>query len=202
VPSAVGLDGLLDFRMDVMLEDEPLTKAEVATLLAGTEDLVLLRGKWVEVDRARMGRTMEQFQAAEQLAARDGLSFSEAMRMLAGASVTRDDAAAADTDWARVIAGPWLEQTLRALRAPDGEDVDPGSTLRGTLRPTESRNAMAALAGGPAPQGLPGRRHGRGKTIRCYRCCWWKGPCRRGFWTCWWRRPRCWELGRGDRKFA
>ncbi len=134
-PSAVGLDGLLDFRMDVMLEGEPLTKVEVATLLAGTEDLVLLRGKWVEVDRARMGRTMEQFQAAEQLAARDGLSFAEAMRMLAGAAVTRDDAAAADTDWARVIAGPWLEQTLRALRAPDGEDVDPGSALRGTLRP-------------------------------------------------------------------
>jgi hypothetical protein len=61
---------------------------------------VLLRGKWVEVDRVGMGRTMEQFYAAEQLAARDGLSFSEAMRMLAGAAVTRDDAAAADTDWA------------------------------------------------------------------------------------------------------
>jgi SNF2 family DNA or RNA helicase len=34
-----------------------------------------------------------------------------------------------------VIAGPWLEQTLKALRAPDGEAVDPGSMLRGTLRP-------------------------------------------------------------------
>jgi non-specific serine/threonine protein kinase len=96
---------------------------------------VLLRGKWVEVDRARMARTMEQFQAAEQLAARDGLSFAEAMRMLAGAAVTGDGAAAADTDWARVTAGPWLEQTLKALRAPAGEDVDPGSMLRGTLRP-------------------------------------------------------------------
>jgi non-specific serine/threonine protein kinase len=91
---------------------------------------------------------MEQFQAAEQLAARDGLSFSEAMRMLAGAAVTRDDAAAADTDWARVIAGPWLEQTLRVLRAPDGEDVDPGSMLRGTLRPYQKRT-QCALAGGP-----------------------------------------------------
>jgi superfamily II DNA or RNA helicase len=134
-PSAVGLDGLLDFQMSVMLDGEPLTEAEVATLLAGTENLVLLRGQWVEVDRARLQRTMEQFHAAEELAARDGLTFAEAMRMLAGAGVTRDDPAATDTGWARVTAGPWLEQTLKELRAPDGDGVDPGPALRGTLRP-------------------------------------------------------------------
>jgi len=87
--------------MGVMLDGEPLTEVEVATLLAGTENLVLLRGQWVEVDRARLQRTMEQFHAAEELAARDGLTFAEAMRMLAGAGVTRDDPAAADTGWAR-----------------------------------------------------------------------------------------------------
>jgi superfamily II DNA or RNA helicase len=134
-PSAVGLDGLLDFQMGVMLDGEPLTEAEVATLLAGTESLVLLRGQWVEVDRARLQRTMEQFRAAEELAASDGLTFAEAMRMLAGAGVTRDDPAATDTGWARVTAGPWLEQTLKELRAPDGDGVDPGPALRGILRP-------------------------------------------------------------------
>jgi SNF2 family DNA or RNA helicase len=96
---------------------------------------VLLRGRWVEIDRERMARTMERFRAAEALASRDGLGFSEAMRMLAGAAVTEDDAAVADTDWARVVAGPWLEQTLNTLRAPDGDGVDPGAALNGTLRP-------------------------------------------------------------------
>jgi non-specific serine/threonine protein kinase len=134
-PSAVGLDGLLDFQMSVMLDGEPLTEAEVTTLLAGTENLVLLRGQWVEVDQARLQRTMEQFHAAEELAARDGLTFAEAMRMLAGAGVTRDDPAATDTGWARVTAGPWLEQTLKELRAPDGDGADPGPALVGTLRP-------------------------------------------------------------------
>ena len=33
------------------LEGEPLTDEEIATLLAGTETLVLLRGQWVEIDR-------------------------------------------------------------------------------------------------------------------------------------------------------
>ena len=51
-PSAVGLDGLLDFQMSVMLMANRLREAEMATLLAGTEGLVLLRGQWVEVDRA------------------------------------------------------------------------------------------------------------------------------------------------------
>ena len=134
-PSALGLEGVLDFRMGVILDGEPLTEEEIATLLAGTEDLVLLRGQWVEVDRARFEKTMERFREAEALAARDGLTFAEAMRMLAGASVTGDDPAAADADWSRVTAGPWLEQTLTALRAADGEGVDPGPALKGTLRP-------------------------------------------------------------------
>ena len=134
-PSAVGLDGLLDFQMGVMLDGEPLTEVEVATLLAGTENLVLLRGQWVEVDRVRLQRTMEQFHAAEELAARDGLTFAEALRMLAGAAVTREDPAATDTGWARVTAGPWLVQTLKELRAPIANGIDPGLALRGTLRP-------------------------------------------------------------------
>ena len=71
--------------MGVILDGEPLTEEEVATLLAGTEDLVLLRGQWVEVDRARFEKTMERFREAEALAAQNGLSFAEAMRMLAGA---------------------------------------------------------------------------------------------------------------------
>ena len=134
-PSAVGLEGVLDFRMHVILDGEPLTEEEVATLLAGTEDLVLLRGQWVEVDRARFEKTMDRFRAAEALAARDGLSFAEAMRMLSGASVTGDDPAATDADWSRVTAGPWLEETLAALRAGDGYGPDPGAALKGTLRP-------------------------------------------------------------------
>ena len=60
-------------------------------MLAGTDGLVLLRGQWVEVDRERLERTMQQFREAEQLAARDGLTFAEAMRMLAGAAVAGDD---------------------------------------------------------------------------------------------------------------
>jgi superfamily II DNA or RNA helicase len=134
-PSAVGLDGLLDFRMDITLDGETLSKREIATLLAGTDSLVLLRGQWVEVDRQRLERAMRQFHEAEQLAARDGLKFAEAMRMLAGAAVADDAVEAATADWSHVTAGPWLAETLQKLRAPDGAGGDPGPALHGVLRP-------------------------------------------------------------------
>ncbi len=139
-PSGVGLEGVLDFRMDMTLDGEALGAEEIAALLAGTEALVLLRGQWVEVDRPRLERAMRQFHEAQALAARDGLSFTEAMRLLAGVSITGTDTVLDTADWSRVTAGPWLAKTLAALRAPDGVvpdgvSADPGPALKGTLRP-------------------------------------------------------------------
>ena len=134
-PSGIGLDGLLDFHMAVTLDGEPLSNEEIARLLAGTDTLVLLRGQWVEIDRRRLERAMRQFKNAQALAERDGLTFIEAMRLLAGAAVTGTDQDAGGADWSQVTAGPWLAETLKALRAPDGADADPGPALKGTLRP-------------------------------------------------------------------
>src|SRR3954453_20207269 len=134
-PSGIGLDGLLDFHMAVTLDGEPLSNEEIARLLAGTDTLVLLRGQWVEIDRRRLDRAMRQFKNAQALAERDGLTFIEAMRRLAGAAVTGTDQDTGVADWSQVSAGPWLAETLKALRAPNGADADPGPALRGTLRP-------------------------------------------------------------------
>jgi superfamily II DNA or RNA helicase len=136
-PSQLGMDALLDFEMEVTLDGESLSEAEIKRLLAQSDGLVLIRGKWVEVDHERLSRTIEQFEAVEHRAASDGLSFGEAMRMLAGAGIAEDGAAGqADIDWSQTVAGPWLAQTLAGLRGPEGlTRVDPGRALRGTLRP-------------------------------------------------------------------
>ena len=134
-PSALGLDGVFDFRMEVTLDGETLSDREVTSLLAGTDSLVLLRGQWVEVDRERLQRAMQQLRDAEQLAARDGLTFAEAMRMLSGATVTDGATDAASADWSSVAAGPWLAETLQKLRAPDAAGADIGIALHGVLRP-------------------------------------------------------------------
>ncbi|HMI13869.1 MAG TPA: DEAD/DEAH box helicase, partial [Bradyrhizobium sp.] len=106
-------------------------------LLAHSDGLALIRGKWVEVDHERLRRTLEQFEAIERRAVTDGLSFGEAMRMLAGAGIAGDGAAGqADVAWSETVAGPWLAETLAALRHPDRlSRADPGRSLQGTLRP-------------------------------------------------------------------
>jgi non-specific serine/threonine protein kinase len=136
-PSGVGQDALLDFRMEVTLDGERLTAAETAELLAKSDGLALIRGRWVEVDRERLGRMMEHFQKAERMAAKNGLDFREAMRLLAGAAVAVGDTPeAADVEWSQVVAGPWLAETLKGLRSPEGlAQIDPGVALNATLRP-------------------------------------------------------------------
>jgi superfamily II DNA or RNA helicase len=136
-PSRLGLDALLNFRMEVTLDGESLSAAEIKRLLAQSDGLALIRGKWVEVDHDRLGRTLEQFEAIERRAVTEGLSFGEAMRMLAGASIAEDGTTRqTDIEWSQTVAGPWLAQTLAALRSPEGlARIDPGRSFRGTLRP-------------------------------------------------------------------
>jgi non-specific serine/threonine protein kinase len=136
-PSQLGMDALLDFRMDVTLDGERLSAAEIKRLLAHSDGLVLIRGKWVEIDREGLRRTLDKFEAIERRAASDGLLFGEAMRMMAGAGITENGSGGqVDIDWGQAVAGPWLAETLAALRRPDGlARVDPGKSLQGTLRP-------------------------------------------------------------------
>lgn len=134
-PSAVGLEGLLDFRMEVTLNGETLSDEEMSALLSSADSLVMLRGQWVEIDRDRLEREMQRFKSAEELAASNGLSFAEAMRLMSGAAIAaEDDVDEATRQWSQVTAGPWLAKTLKALRDPSGDGC-PRVTLKAHLRP-------------------------------------------------------------------
>ena len=135
-PSGLGTDAIVDFKMSVSLDGEALTNTEIAQLLASVNGLHLVRGRWVEVDRERLSRMLEEFRAVETAAAKDGLSFGEALRLLAGAHVTGDVAVATAPDWSRVVAGPWLATTLAGLHDPAQlAQLEPGDALKATLRP-------------------------------------------------------------------
>ncbi len=135
-PSLLGQDALLDFTMELTLDGERLSAAEIQNLLAGSEGLQFIRGRWVEIDRQKLGRMLDRFRNIERVAAAGGLPFAEAMRLVTGASFSSDAAAAADPDWSQVVAGPWLADTLKSLRGPEGlARVEPGPELKATLRP-------------------------------------------------------------------
>ncbi|MDP3001019.1 MAG: DEAD/DEAH box helicase [Bryobacterales bacterium] len=136
-PAGLGQDALLDFQMEVTLDGERLTAAEIRELLEKSDGLALVRGRWVEVDGERLRRMLEHFREVERTAAENGLGFREAVRLLAGADVAAGDASEdARAEWSQVVAGPWLAETLRGLRSPEGlARIDPGDTLNATLRP-------------------------------------------------------------------
>jgi non-specific serine/threonine protein kinase len=136
-PAGLGQDALLDFRMEVTLDGERLTAAEIRELLEKSDGLALVRGRWVEVDHERLSRMLEHFREIERSAAEKGLGFHEAVRLLAGADVVAGDASAdIRADWSQVVAGPWLAEMLNGLRSPEGlARIEPGAALNATLRP-------------------------------------------------------------------
>ncbi|MGA1343783.1 MAG: DEAD/DEAH box helicase [Hyphomonas sp.] len=146
-PSMMGLDAMLDFDFSVSLDGETLSAAEVKQLLAQTDGLALVRGKWVEIDRDRLARTLELFEAVEQRADEGGLPFTEAMRLVSGAGLrSGEKTEILSPDWSQTVAGPWLAETLASLRQPtmDGTS-DPGAALKANLRPYQ-KEGVAWLA--------------------------------------------------------
>jgi non-specific serine/threonine protein kinase len=136
VPSVLGRDALLDFKVELTLGDERLTAAEIRALLKGSDGLQFLRGRWVEVDRAKLTQLLERFRQIEAAASAGGLPFGAAMRLVAGVKLEEEAIEAQDPDWSTVSAGPWLAETLKDLRSPEGlARIDPGTALRATLRP-------------------------------------------------------------------
>ena len=138
VPGAgLSAGALLDFAVAVTLDGQPLDAAELQRLLAGVDGLQLLRGQWVEVDKKRLQAMLHHYDAVQARAAEGGLSFAEALRVLAGAESGAEQPAEPGARWSEVHAGPWLGQLLSELRDPQGKlaPADPGPQLTARLRP-------------------------------------------------------------------
>jgi non-specific serine/threonine protein kinase len=137
--AGLGVDGLLQFSIESTLGGEKLTPEEWRELLNANSGLVSLRGQWVEVDRDKLQSVLDHWKRVEAGSAGDGVSFLEAMRLLAGVKLdaaAQDEAADVTADWSEVVAGGWLRETLEQLRQPDrAADFDPNQHLTARLRP-------------------------------------------------------------------
>ena len=138
-PSTLGMSALLDFDVQLTLDGRSLSPKEIDTLLASTEGLVLIKGTWVEVDREKLGKVLEQWRDVQKQAQAGGVSFGEAMRMLAGAQLDGDDSDGIEDvrpEWSEVIAGEWLSSRLDTLRSPKlRAEIDADAGLWAELRP-------------------------------------------------------------------
>ncbi|MEY4243658.1 MAG: hypothetical protein RLZZ245_1243, partial [Verrucomicrobiota bacterium] len=134
--SSVGLNALLDFKLDVIIDGYKLSASEIKQILAGDDGLILFRGQWIEVDREKLQQVLDHWKS---IASQGGISFIEGMRLLAGApaDLKGTDDFEEHREWAFAQAGKELEDTLRQLTTPDA--APPPSALRATLRPYQAR---------------------------------------------------------------
>lgn len=136
-PAGLGTSALLDFSLDISLGGEPLTREEWDEIGRATDGLVLLKGRWTEIDRGKLDEVLKQWKRVEKQVSADGVSFLEALRMMAGGSAVGAGAEERGADdWVEVNAGAWLAGVLERLRSPERADgAAPWTGLKASLRP-------------------------------------------------------------------
>ena len=136
--SRFGADAMLDFKVSLALGDQNLTEKEWRQIMASEDGLAYVKGQWIEVNRQKLSEALEHWKQVEAKTAKEGISFIEGMRLLAGAPadlVTEGALTDGDREWSFVNAGGWLSDVLSGLREPDSLSAGRQSkNFHGTLR--------------------------------------------------------------------
>lgn len=124
-PSMLGFDALLSMQPKLMVDGLELTEEDVRRLLSQTEGLALLKGKWVEVDHARLRRLLEEMDDHTR-----ELTLMDALRIEMGSEKEAVDIGPLVTN------GKWLSSLLTHLRQPEKiRKAAVPATVHASLRP-------------------------------------------------------------------
>lgn len=138
ITSQLGLDSLLDFKLDLALGDEKLSEEELSELLKGSERLVSFKGQWVEVDREKLQEALKHWKSVQKLAKNGEISFIQGMRLLAGTPMNLNGSNEIDNDlsqFVKINAGEALAAALQKIRNPSTLPQSSPTGLLATLRP-------------------------------------------------------------------
>ena len=136
-PSMLGFDALVSMKPELTVDGVALTGAEIRKLLAQTEGLALLKGKWVVVDHARLRAMLDSMEKYE-----GSVTLLQALRMETGIGKTQDiDVGPLVTN------GKWLGTMFAKLRQPAGmRGRRVPATVKATLRPYQKWQTIWVLA--------------------------------------------------------
>ncbi len=142
-PSYVGINSLLKFQIDLCLGDSSLTEEEVFAIMNAKSQFIHLRGTWVEVDKEKLKEVLNHWKTALKATNETGVSFLQGMRLLAGASLAKEDGKSnllSDDlqSWTSITAGKWFDGILNGLRSPENNQLNSPSfegKLKAHLRP-------------------------------------------------------------------
>ncbi|MCD8308140.1 MAG: DEAD/DEAH box helicase [Clostridia bacterium] len=124
-PSLLGFKTLISLRPQLVVDGVVLTREDIRYLLEQSEGLALLKGKWVEVNHAKLRALLEQIDKYPET-----VTLKEALQMGL-------DKPAVDADVGALITnGKWLSEFLGKLRSPQKlRSTKLPEGLNATLRP-------------------------------------------------------------------
>jgi len=137
-PSRLTLKALVDFNAELFLGGESMKVDELKKLLSEAEGLVLIKGKWVEVNHERLKETLKAYEQARELMNDTDLSMIEALRFQMTAQKVLK--LSEETCELEVTNGEWLSSVLNKLSNPDTiETVACGEAFKAKLRTYQER---------------------------------------------------------------
>lgn len=132
-PARLGYSALVDFDASLYLGGEKITADELKQLLSEAEGLVFIKGKWVEVDHAKLTEALEAYEQALKLSGQKELGLVEAMRLQMDAR--KQLKLSGDTCEVEVTNGEWLTSVVSRLVHPELIDSSPhGDDFHASLR--------------------------------------------------------------------
>jgi len=137
-PSRLSLEALVDFQAELLLGGEAMQADELKKLLSEAEGLLLIKGKWVEVNHQRLKEMLKAYEQAQKLMNKTDLSMLEAMRFqLTAQKVLNLSDEACELE---VTNGEWLSSVLNKLANPDTlETIACGEAFEASLRTYQAR---------------------------------------------------------------
>lgn len=108
-PSLLGFDSIVSAVPALSVGGVPLTKAEIRQLLARTDGLAFLKGRWVEVNHKQLEHLLNMMDQYE-----GDMSLLEALRMENGLAQEKENI----EEGVLVTNGKWLSDFLTRLRRP------------------------------------------------------------------------------------
>lgn len=107
-PSLLGFDGIVEAVPELSVDGVPLTKSEIRELLARSDGLAFLKGRWVEVDHARLEQLLNKM---DQYGGE--MTLLDALRLENGLQEEEDP-----DNGVLVTNGQWLSGFLTKMRKP------------------------------------------------------------------------------------
>ncbi len=139
MPSRLGFEALVDFDAELSLDGETISVKELKKMIAETEGLAFLKGKWVEVDHEKLKEILKVYENAQKVAGKGDLTVIDAMRFQMNSAKLLNISGDSSVE-IEVTNGEWLSSVIENLLHPEIiKVISGGDDFHGQLRPYQER---------------------------------------------------------------